>query len=561
MHCFFRFTSLMVILSLFLSTSLVYATETDYAMTDIYTAADGSALDSSAYGQETETEEVLAIAPIEYPTIGSPYALLLDATSGQALFAQGALDRTYPAATTKIMTGLLVVEAIEAGTLAQDQMIACTPEALEGMGSSGVNIVEGECLSVVDLLHCMLLASSNQSANMLAIAVAGSEEAFVDLMNQRAQALGCYDTQFTNAHGIHDDNHYTTAYDVALTLQAAMTHPLFAQIVATETYTTAPTAFSEERVLYSANGLLTDHDTMGYVYPQVLGGTVGYTANAGYCMAVMAQEGDSVWICVIMGCEKKTFTNGTTYYAHFHQATTLLDWGFTHYETIVYTPESDSVGVQGVSGSYLGNTVPVVVSGDLYATVPVGLTVQDMTFELGLEQATVPAPVAQGQVVGRCVVSYGDWVYGTLDLVAQEALEVGTEADVAQKVTLQDEGVVTALLWLGFGSLVLVLLVVGMVLLFVRTRKQTSPPPPEPPKPPKMTITPHKPPVEAVKSPKAQLKPEPKMQPEPKAKPTPQPAKQPQPPENTGTNKHTPPASKSKKSARKRGGKRLEDTK
>ncbi|WP_409968587.1 D-alanyl-D-alanine carboxypeptidase family protein [Bengtsoniella intestinalis] len=354
-----------------------------------------------------------------------PYAVLLDATSGEVLFSQNAYQRTYPASTTKIMTGLLVVEAVESGLLTQAQLITCTEAAFNGMVEDGStqNIVTGEALSVDDLLHCLLMSSANEAANILAIAVAGDEASFVALMNQRATELGCIDTHFINAHGLHNDDHYTTAYDIGLLLQEAMTHPLFAQIAATSTYTTAATEYAQARTLHNSNALISDNYASGYLYEQAIGGKTGYTKMAGRCLATMAQEDDSVWISVVMGGENLTQADGSVDYQQFSQSIALLDWGFSQFQTVTLSPSTASVTSQLVNGGD-AESVAVTLIGDITATLPTGVTFDDFTLDLTLNQETIEAPVSAGQLLGTCSVSYEGTLYGQLDLQAVEAVSI-----------------------------------------------------------------------------------------------------------------------------------------
>jgi len=143
------------------------------------------------------------------PEITSDYALLMDAHYDEVLYDKGAYEKTDPASITKVMTALLVMEAIEAGTLSPEDMITADETSRRGMtsDSSTQNIKPGEIMSVKDLLYCMMVPSANEAANILAVAVDGSVDAFLQRMNSRALELGCQNTHFTNAHGMPEENH------------------------------------------------------------------------------------------------------------------------------------------------------------------------------------------------------------------------------------------------------------------------------------------------------------------------------------------------------------------
>ena len=162
-------------------------------------------------------------------------AILVDTTYGSldVLYDQNSHERRYPASITKVMTALLTVEAVDNGQLSLDDWITVGPEVNHevGSGSSTQNIKEGEVMRLEHVLYCALTASANEACNVLAQAVSGSVDDFVALMNQRAGELGMEDTHFANTHGYHNEEHYTTAYDIALMCREAMQHETFRTIV------------------------------------------------------------------------------------------------------------------------------------------------------------------------------------------------------------------------------------------------------------------------------------------------------------------------------------------
>ena len=180
----------------------------------------------------------MSAAAVEDPGLTCRNAILIDATYDEVLYDKGAYDKVYPASITKVMTALLVLEAVDAGQLTLDTPITATAEALEvPEGSSTAKIQVGDTYTLEQYLYCLLLPSGNEVAQILAIAVDGSVEAFVDHMNQRAEELGCEGTHFANPHGYHDENHYTTAYDITRFMKAAMEYDLFQTILTSPNYT------------------------------------------------------------------------------------------------------------------------------------------------------------------------------------------------------------------------------------------------------------------------------------------------------------------------------------
>ena len=184
---------------------------------------------------------------------------MVDGDHGEVLYDYNGYERMYPASITKIMTSLLVLEAIDRGELTLDTQITASAEAVRiPPGSSTAGIKAGEILTVEQLLYCDLVPSANEACNILSEAVAGSTEAFVARMNEKAAEMGMTGTHFANPHGYHDDNHYTTAYDIYLMAKAAMEYEVFRTIVGTAVYTLPATNLSKERTFYNTNGLLSN---------------------------------------------------------------------------------------------------------------------------------------------------------------------------------------------------------------------------------------------------------------------------------------------------------------
>ena len=194
---------------------------------------------------------------LEQPEINSPRAVLMDAASGRVFYEKDADSQAYPASLTKVMTVLVAVEAIERGEFSLTDSVTASERCLEGMVDDGstAGIVPGETMPLQDLLYCALLASANEACNVIAEYVSGSVEAFVEQMNALAAELGCSGTHFANTHGLPDDDHYTTARDMAVIYREAISHELFAEISGSVGYTAAATNVSGERQLSNTNSL------------------------------------------------------------------------------------------------------------------------------------------------------------------------------------------------------------------------------------------------------------------------------------------------------------------
>ncbi|MEG0741179.1 MAG: peptidoglycan-binding protein [Clostridia bacterium] len=225
----------------------------------------------------------------------SKSCILIDAPTGKVLFALNEHERRFPASTTKMMTLLL---AVEQSRLEESVTI---PQSASDIpkDSSLVPVYPGEQMRMLDLLYGLIIHSGNDAANAVAELCAGSVDAFVARMNERAAQLGMVDTHFMNPHGYHDDNHYSTAYDLALLARMGLTNPVFCQVVTCLRYTMPPTAKRGELILQTTHELL--NPASPYYIPGAAGIKSGFTSLAGSCYVGAAQRGDRTLIAVVLG--------------------------------------------------------------------------------------------------------------------------------------------------------------------------------------------------------------------------------------------------------------------
>lgn len=352
-------------------------------------------------------------------------ALLVEGNTGEVLYEKNAREKRYPASITKVMTAMLTIEAIEEGKLAADKVVTVSATAMNGLSSDGStqNIKTGEQLTVTDLLYCALVASANEACNILAEEVAGSVEQFVALMNEKAGQLGMEGTHFSNPHGLHNDDHYTTAYDIWLMGREAMKHTLFREIVSTVDYTVPETNLHEKRHFYNTNALLTSWRYLGYTYRDAIGIKTGSTPEAGQCLLSAAVKDDRTLYAVVLGAENVTDANGKiTDRQSFSESKRLLEWGFENFSRRTILTTTD---LQGEVAVTLSKTEQVVAApgGILEATLPKDVTAEDFIVTPEYFEQSVEAPVEKGQILGKVTVSYNGKEYGTLDLVALNAVE------------------------------------------------------------------------------------------------------------------------------------------
>ena len=248
---------------------------------------------------------VVSDVPMDGVSLGeNQKGLLLDLDDRKVLYSKQALQKVYPASITKIMTAML---ALKYGNM--DDVVTITQENLNlEEGSQVCGFWAGDQVTMDQLLHCLLVYSGNDAAAAIAEHVGGSTDGFVEMMNSYARELGCTGTHFTNPHGLQDENHYTTPYDIYLMLKEALNYPEFTQITQSGSYTVEYTHADGSSA--STTLLATDHYLTGEATPPknvtILGGKTGTTDNAGNCLALLSQNAyGKPYISIVMGAATK----------------------------------------------------------------------------------------------------------------------------------------------------------------------------------------------------------------------------------------------------------------
>ncbi len=368
----------------------------------------------------------LPAAALENPDLQCAKAALLDANYGEVLLSKGAFDKAYPASITKVMTALLVMEAIEGGTLSMDTVVTVSESAVENIPVEYVvgGFKAGEQVTIEQLLYCMLLESDCDASNILAEAVDGAVSEFVSHMNRKTGELGCKGTHFTNTYGLHDEDHYSTAYDIALWMKAALEYDQFRTIIKTDRYTVPATNLSGERFFYNKNALISNLYYSGYYYDKCIGGKTGTTDDAGRCLVAAAEDGDVLLISVILGSgpiQEEGYEKLRQ--GQFTESTKLLKWGFANFRRVTITREGEPVAKVAVTMSRDADEVNLEPRGSVSRTLPIDMDLEAIQEEITLFSDTVEAPVEEGQVLGTMKLSYEGEVYGILDLVAVTSVE------------------------------------------------------------------------------------------------------------------------------------------
>lgn len=332
-------------------------------------------------------------------TVGAPSALLMT-PDGQVLFEKDAHTPREPASVTKVMTMLLVCEAIDSGRIRLEDPVTASAYAAS-MGGSQIWLEEGEVLTVGEMLKCVAVVSANDCAVALGEHLAGSEESFVAMMNARAKELGMENTRFVNACGLTAEGHLTSAYDIGLMSAKLMgEHPWIAD------YATIwqDTIRNGASVLNNTNKLLKS-------YPGITGLKTGYTSTAGYCISATAQREGLPLIAVIMGAGSSADRNA--------DAAALLNWGFANFAAVTLGADRPLLPLPVEMGRQ-DTVMPELGAGEVQVLPREGLNRLEKTLEL---PESLQAPVEKGQQIGQLVVTLDGKEVCRVPVLAAEGVE------------------------------------------------------------------------------------------------------------------------------------------
>lgn len=378
-----------------------------------------------------------AYAIEDVPDLKSAAIYLADSETGFVYYERQSELRMYPASLTKMMTALLTVEAIERGELDLEDKVTAQPGFDFDMveGGSSANIVEGEILTVKDLLYCTLLASANEATNIIAAHLYGTVQGFVTKMNERALELGCTGTNFMNPHGLPDDNHYTTAKDMFLIAQEALKHELFATACDAIEYTVEATNKSGPRGLTNTNGLITSaSEYKGYYYEPAIGIKTGTTEAAGFCLASSAKARQIHPICIVLGGIMTEYINGQLDHSNYTDSIKLYDWVFSNYARVELV-EGESLLLDvpvklGTNADTISLRAENSVTGVLPVDADLSLVEQNITVFSKEDDLAVKAPFDEGTVLGEVSVVYNGVEYGKTNLVANRSVDLSYVAAI-----------------------------------------------------------------------------------------------------------------------------------
>ncbi len=311
------------------------------------------------------------------PAIGAPAAILLEANTGIVLYAKNVDERLYPASTTKLMTCLVAVEHAS-----MDEMVSFSHDAVFSIepGSSNMGIDENEALPMEECLYGIMVGSANEVANAVAEHVAGSMDAFAGMMNEKARALGCTNTHFVNAHGLFDENHYTSASDLAIIARAFFQNELLSKIGNTASYHFEPTPTQpDDFVKRNKHKFITGE----IAYDGIKGGKTGYTDQARQTLVTCAEKKGMKLICVVLKEESPE---------QFNDTLKLLDYGFANFAVTNVSENETKYNISSArffqtSYDVFGNSQPILaLNPNSYLILPKTVDFTDLTSEVSYGQ-------------------------------------------------------------------------------------------------------------------------------------------------------------------------------
>lgn len=348
--------------------------------------------------------------------INAKSAVLMDYNTKEILYEKNPQEKVYPASLTKIMTLILGMEALESGKISLNDEVRISAHAAS-MGGSQLWLEEGETQTVENLFKAITIRSANDAAVALAEYIAGSEEVFVKMMNEKAKELGMNNTNFMNASGLHHENHYTTAYDVAL---------MSAELLKHEKIHDWLTVYMDEMLVGKKKDKvqsLVNTNRLIKEYEGTTGIKTGSTSQAGYCLSASAKRGNLHLIAVIMGSDTSKI--------RFEESKRLLDYGFANYDSVTIGRKGDSIGkvlVQKGTSQYL----EAVLERDAYLLLPKGQS-KEIAKEIVLPDY-VNAPIKTGDVIGKLIIKIEGQEVDRVNLVAKNDVERATIKDMFFKV-------------------------------------------------------------------------------------------------------------------------------
>ena len=364
--------------------------------------------------------EVAAAPPLP-STDGAPTVYLYNAEYNKTILSKCESEKIYPAPMTKIMTGLVAIDLVGDRL---DEKVTLSVEMLSGTQGTSIPLSIGEVLSYRDLLYGAICGGFNDAATALAVASAGSLEAFVGKMNEKAKALGALDTVYTNPTGWHDDAMVSTFADTVKIAKAAMQNELYMTVSSATSYTVEKTNMSDKFTIHNRNGLISSHYAYGYYNRRAKGLIAGMTDEAGYCVATVAEYGGLSYLCIVMGAEAV----GESLLS-YEIANSLITYAITYFGEAEVIKKGDTVAeikmvLSTSDGEGKDRMLKCTVAEDLTVLAAFeGRSPKNVELRHYFFSDEIKAPIQKGDIVGGVDV-YVDGVFcGSAPLCAAETVE------------------------------------------------------------------------------------------------------------------------------------------
>ena len=379
-----------------------------------------------------------AALALEAPDVTAKSWIIVDLNTGKVIDEYNADEERSPASLTKIMTGLLAVEAAERGDVGMDETVTAGLDCQTGLdtSSSNASIVAGEQMSFRDFFYCAMVVSANEACNVLGSRIGGSIGGFVTMMNRRAEELGLEHTKFVDPNGLSYDN-LTTARELSLMLQEALQHEEFLTAFTASEYTVPKTNYSEPRELKSSNALTT-HDSYysqygDFFYEPAIGGKTGFTRAAGYCLASVAEKDDLRVLIVVMGCPGP-LTADSEQPENFNDSIRLYNWVFDNFSYGQVLSSAEVIRREPVEQAEGEGFVSLRPTEDLTLLLPSDAPPESRELEITLLKDRFVAPIPAGTILGQLTLKINGESYGPYNLVNSAEVKIAKREFIRMQV-------------------------------------------------------------------------------------------------------------------------------
>ncbi len=397
---------------------------------NVFATEDAQNRSYSCYSLDA-TESVLGTTVI---TDNADSAVIYELNSNTMMYAMNPDEPIEPASLVKIMTCLI---AVEQGVMADAVTIKAETIKSIPEDEANVELQADEVVTFEQLMYCMMISSANDAAAVIAEHIAGSQDAFVAMMNEYAERLGCVNTHFTNVHGLYDVNQFSTARDLTKILAVATQNELFNQFFGADYYEMAPTNKSDVRYLLTSNYLLSKEDVEIYYDERVTGGRTGITRNYDRSVAVAAEAGNMRLLCVLTGAASQISSNGysVSVFGGYQEVSLMLDACFNGYHVAQVVFDGQIVTQQPVDNGDCDVILGARATG--LAVVPEYTKISDLTYSLTSRDALV-APIEKGQPVSSVDIWHNNVCIAQAQLYAMNNVRVQdeiTDKPITQEIT------------------------------------------------------------------------------------------------------------------------------